>query len=43
LLANDDPFDNMLLAQAKASDMKFLTADLKILKLELTYVLNLTD
>jgi PIN domain nuclease of toxin-antitoxin system len=43
LLANDDPFDNMLLAQAKASDMKFVTADLKILKLELNYVLDLTD
>jgi PIN domain nuclease of toxin-antitoxin system len=43
LLTNDDPFDNMLLAQAKASDMKFVTADLKILKLELNYVLDLTD
>jgi PIN domain nuclease of toxin-antitoxin system len=43
LLANDDPFDNMLLAQARQSGMKFLTADLKILKLELTYVLDLTD
>lgn len=43
LVANDDPFDNMLLAQAKVLRAKFLTADLKILGLGLDYVLDLTD
>jgi PIN domain nuclease of toxin-antitoxin system len=43
LVANDDPFDNMLLAQAKALGASFLTADLKILRLGLDYVLDLTD
>lgn len=43
LVANDDPFDNMLLAQAKQLKIKFLTADLKILRLNLDYVLDLTD
>jgi PIN domain nuclease of toxin-antitoxin system len=43
LVANDDPFDNMLLAQAKALGASFLTADLKVLRLGLDYVLDLTD
>lgn len=43
LVANDDPFDNMLLAQAKVLGAKFLTADLKILGLGCDYVLDLTD
>lgn len=43
LIANDDPFDNMLLAQAKQSRVRFLTSDLKILNLELDFVLDLTD
>jgi len=43
LVANDDPFDNMLLAQAKELGASFLTADLKILRLGLDYVLDLTD
>jgi PIN domain nuclease of toxin-antitoxin system len=43
LVANDDPFDNMLLAQAKDLGASFLTADLKILRLGLDYVLDLTD
>lgn len=43
LVANDDPFDNMLLAQAKQLGAKFLTADMKILRLGLEYVLDLTD
>lgn len=43
LVANDDPFDNMLLAQAKELGVSFLTADLKVLRLGLDYVLDLTD
>jgi PIN domain nuclease of toxin-antitoxin system len=43
LAANADPFDNMLLAQAKSRSVKFLTADLKILALDLDFVLDLTD
>lgn len=43
LVANDDPFDNMLLAQAKQLKVKFLTADMKILRLGLDFVLDLTD
>lgn len=43
LIAHDDPFDNMLLAQAKQLGAKFLTADMKILRLGLDYVLDLTD
>jgi PIN domain nuclease of toxin-antitoxin system len=42
LVANNDPFDNMLLAQTRELKAKFLTADLKILDLELDYVLDLT-
>ena len=43
LIANDDPFDNMLLAQAKQLKIKFLTADMKILRLGLDFVMDLTD
>ncbi len=43
LVANDDPFDNMLLAQAKSRGIKFLTADQTILALDLDFVLDLTD
>lgn len=43
LVASDDPFDNMLLAQAKELGVSFLTADLKVLRLGLDYVLDLTD
>ena len=43
LRANKDPFDNMLLAQAKHHGFQFLTADLEILRLNLDYVLDLTD
>jgi PIN domain nuclease of toxin-antitoxin system len=43
MLANDDPFDNMLLAQARQLGAKFLTADMKILGLGLDFVLDLTD
>lgn len=38
-----DPFDIMLLSQAKAHSMFFLTADLAILKSDLDFVLDLTD
>jgi PIN domain nuclease of toxin-antitoxin system len=43
LIANTDPFDNMLLAQAKSDNFLFLTSDLKILGLGLPFVLDLTD
>lgn len=43
LLPNQDPFDNMLLAQAKQRNLKFLTSDLKILSLDTDFVLDLTD
>jgi PIN domain nuclease of toxin-antitoxin system len=43
LRANTDPFDNMLLAQALHHDFLFLTSDLEILRLNLDYVLDLTD
>jgi PIN domain nuclease of toxin-antitoxin system len=43
LRANKDPFDNMLLAQALHHDLLFLTSDLEILRLNLDYVLDLTD
>lgn len=43
LWANQDPFDNMLLAQAKESGASFMTSDLKILSSGLEFVLDLTD
>lgn len=41
--ATKDPFDIMLLTQAKAHSMHFVTADLEILKSELDFVWDLTD
>lgn len=38
-----DPFDIMLLSQARAQSMLFVTADLEILNSELEFVLDLTD
>jgi PIN domain nuclease of toxin-antitoxin system len=38
-----DPFDIILVAQAKSRDMKFVTADLRILNSELDFVIDLTD
>ncbi len=38
-----DPFDLILVAQAKSRDMKFVTADLRILNSELDFVIDLTD
>ena len=43
LRANKDPFDNMLLAQARHHGLLFLTSDLEILRLNLDCVLDLTD
>ena len=43
LRANTDPFDNMLFAQALHHYFLFLTSDLEILRLNLDYVLDLTD
>lgn len=38
-----DPFDILLVAQAKARGMGFVTADLRILQSELDFVIDLTD
>lgn len=38
-----DPFDMILLAQAISREMKFVTADLRILSSKLDFVLDLTD
>ena len=43
LRANKDPFDNMLLAQARHHGFFLLTSDLEILRLNLDYVVDLTD
>ena len=43
LRANTDHFDNMLLAQALHHDFLFLTSDIEILRLNLDYVLDLTN
>ena len=42
-VANDDPFDNILLAQTLDLGGRFLTSDLEILRLNLDYVVDLTD
>lgn len=42
-ISTKDPFDIMLLAQARAHSMLFLTADLAILNSDLDFVLDLTD
>ena len=38
-----DPFDLILVAQAKSREMKFVTADLRILNSDLDFVVDLTD
>ena len=38
-----DPFDIILVAQAISREMKFVTADLRILSSELDFVIDLTD
>jgi PIN domain nuclease of toxin-antitoxin system len=38
-----DPFDLILVAQAKSREMKFVTADLRILNSELDFVVDLTN
>ena len=38
-----DPFDIILVAQAISREMKFVTADLRILGSELDFVIDLTD
>lgn len=38
-----DPFDLILVAQAKSREMKFVTADLRILNSGLDFVVDLTD
>ena len=42
-IQTQDPFDIMLVAQAKSRDMKFLTADLRVLRSDLDFVIDLTD
>ena len=39
-LIRHDPFDRMLLAQAKAEGLKLMTADRKLLKLGLDFVID---
>jgi len=41
--ATRDPFDLMLLTQAKTHSMLFVTADLQILNSKLDFVVDLTD
>lgn len=38
-----DPFDLILVAQAKSREMKFVTADLRILQSDLDFVIDLTE
>lgn len=38
-----DPFDIILVAQAISREMQFVTADLRILRSKLNFVLDLTD
>ncbi len=39
-LARHDPFDRMLLAQAQAEGLSFITSDKMLLKLDLNYLVN---
>jgi PIN domain nuclease of toxin-antitoxin system len=39
-LSRHDPFDRMLLAQAKVEKITFLTSDNNLLKLQLSYVID---
>ena len=43
MLESRDPFDLMLVAQAKSRGMKFVTADMQILRSKLDFVLDVTD
>lgn len=43
LTINDDPFDNMLLAQARHARAKFVTSDMKLLTAGLDFVIDLTE
>ena len=42
-LETKDPFDLILVAQAQSREMKFVTADLRILESDLDFVVDLTD
>jgi len=42
-LATKDPFDMLLVSQAKSRGMKFMTADQAILESELDFVVDLTE
>jgi PIN domain nuclease of toxin-antitoxin system len=42
-LSTSDPFDRMLVAQAKAAGFSFMTSDHRILDSEVEFVLDLTD
>ena len=42
-IQSNDPFDIILVAQAKSRDMKFVTADLRILRSNLDFVVDLTE
>lgn len=42
-IETNDPFDLILVAQAISRQMKFVTADLRILRSDLDFVLDLTD
>lgn len=43
VLKTKDPFDLMLVSQAKSRGFKFVTSDLEILKSGLDFVVDLTD
>ena len=42
-LADHDPYDRMLLAQASAENLTLITADEKLLELEFTWVIDATN
>lgn len=42
-IQTNDPFDIILVAQARSRDMKFVTADLRILRSNLDFVIDLTE
>ena len=42
-IGTKDPFDLILVAQAKSREMRFVTADMRILNSELDFVVDLTD
>jgi PIN domain nuclease of toxin-antitoxin system len=43
VLVSKDPFDLLLVAQASSRSMQFLTADMQILRSELSFVWDVTD